>query len=94
MGAEAPVWRFLQEISAFQACDCGGLRPGLGIGTTLLLHCDLVYAGDNAAFSLPFINLGVCPEAASCCCLRCWATTVLPRPCCWASPSWQKLRWK
>lgn len=66
MGSEAPVWRFLQEISAFPkpviAAVCG---PAVGIGTTLLLHCDLVYAGDNAAFSLPFINLGVCPEAAS-----------------------------
>ena len=66
MDADAAVWRFLQEISAFPkplvAAVCG---PAVGIGTTLLLHCDLVYAGDNAAFSLPFVNLGVCPEAAS-----------------------------
>jgi enoyl-CoA hydratase/carnithine racemase len=37
----------------------------VGVGTTLLLHCDLVIAGDNAAFSMPFVNLGLCPEAAS-----------------------------
>ncbi len=63
---ERPVWRFLHNIAAFPkpviAAVCG---PAVGIGTTLLLHCDLVYAGDNAAFSLPFVNLGLCPEAAS-----------------------------
>ena len=62
----APVWRFLHGISGFPKPVIGAVcGAAVGIGTTLLLHCDLVYAGDNAKFSLPFVNLGVCPEAAS-----------------------------
>jgi enoyl-CoA hydratase/carnithine racemase len=65
-GADSPVFRFLHGIASFPkpllAAVCG---PAVGIGTTMLLHCDLVYAGDNAAFSMPFVNLGLCPEAAS-----------------------------
>jgi enoyl-CoA hydratase/carnithine racemase len=65
-GEDAPVFRFLRQIATcpkpLVAAVCG---PAVGIGTTLLLHCDLVYAGDNAAFSMPFVNLGLCAEGAS-----------------------------
>ena len=64
--AESQVFRFLRGIAAFPkplvAAVCG---PAVGVGTTMLFHCDLVYAGDNAAFSMPFVNLGLCAEAAS-----------------------------
>jgi enoyl-CoA hydratase/carnithine racemase len=65
-GENSPVFRFLRGIATFPkpllAAVCG---PAVGVGTTMLFHCDLVYAGDNAAFSMPFANLGLCPEAAS-----------------------------
>ena len=61
-----PVFRFLRNIASFPkplvAAVCG---PAVGIGTTMLFHCDLAYAGDNAAFSMPFVNLGLCAEGAS-----------------------------
>ena len=57
---DSPVFRFLRALVQFPkpllAAVCG---PAVGIGTTLLFHCDLVYAGDNAAFSMPFVNLGI-----------------------------------
>lgn len=63
---ESPVFRFLRGIASFSKPLVAAVSgPAVGIGTTMLFHCDLVYAGDNAAFSMPFVNLGLCPEAAS-----------------------------
>jgi enoyl-CoA hydratase/carnithine racemase len=63
---ESPVFRFLRGIATFEKPLLAAVAgPAVGIGTTLLFHCDLVYAADNAAFSMPFVNLGLCPEAAS-----------------------------
>lgn len=63
---DRPSFRFMRGIATLSkpilAAVCG---PAVGIGTTLLFHCDMVLAGENAAFSVPFVNLGVCPEAGS-----------------------------
>lgn len=62
----SPVFQFLQQISqASKPMVAAVSGAAVGVGTTMLMHCDLVYATDNAKFSMPFAQLGLCPEAAS-----------------------------
>jgi len=60
------VWRFLRKLAGCEIPIVAAVQGNcVGIGTTMLLHCDLVIAEEGARFSLPFVDLGLVPEAAS-----------------------------
>lgn len=66
LNRDHPTVQFLYEIANCQKPLIAAVAgPAIGIGTTLLMHCDLVVAADNTVFQLPFSQLGVCPELAS-----------------------------
>ena len=63
---EIPVMRFLRALARCETPIVAAVRGNcVGIGTTMLLHCDLVVAEEGARFSLPFVDLALVPEAAS-----------------------------
>jgi len=63
---ESPAFQFMK---ALVGCDkpviAAVTGAAIGIGTTLLLHCDLVYVADEARLAMPFVSLGLVPEFAS-----------------------------
>ncbi|MEH6591833.1 MAG: enoyl-CoA hydratase [Halioglobus sp.] len=62
----SPATRFLHAISRSSVPIVAAVNGlAVGVGTTMLLHCDQVLASSSAIFTLPFVNLGVVPEAAS-----------------------------
>ena len=71
-GTDGPGFRFLRAISTATKVLVAAVHgAAVGIGTTMLLHCDFVVAARSARLSLPFVTLGLVPEAAS--------TLLLPR---------------
>ena len=63
---EIPVWRLLRALAECEIPIVAAVHGNcVGIGTTMLLHCDLVIADDSARFSMPFVDLALVPEAAS-----------------------------
>lgn len=62
----SPVFRFLRSLNKIGKPIVAAVNgPAVGIGTTMLLHCDLVYASASAVFRMPFVSLGCTPEGGS-----------------------------
>ena len=65
-GLALPVVRFLHALARSERPLVAAVQGiAVGVGTTMLLHCDHVVAGSDARFTTPFVSLGLVPEAAS-----------------------------
>jgi len=65
-GPDHPAFRFIRSLAAATKVLVAAIDgPAIGVGATMLLHCDLVIAARTAQFAFPFINLGLVPEAGS-----------------------------
>ncbi|WP_338504966.1 enoyl-CoA hydratase-related protein [Sphingomonas kaistensis] len=63
---DIPVWRLLRALASNQVPLIAAVHGNaVGIGTTMLFHCDLVVAEEGTRFKMPFTELGLVPEAAS-----------------------------
>jgi len=95
-GMDAPVFQFMQALGLSEKPVVAAVNgAAVGIGTTMLMHCDLVYCADNAMFSMPFVSLGVCSEFASSLTIPLGpATTRRRKSCCSPSRSARKRRWR
>jgi enoyl-CoA hydratase/carnithine racemase len=64
--AEPPQLHFMRAVATAKKPVVAAVQgQAVGIGTTILLHCDLIYAAEDAVFTMPFVNLGIVPEAGS-----------------------------
>ena len=65
-GQDIPVWRLLRALARNQVPIVAAVHGNaVGIGTTMLFHCDFVLAEEGSRFVMPFVDLGLVPEAAS-----------------------------